>query len=184
MKKGHYKAALFIFCFVALVLAFALVYNYNFPLLSITGESSAGTWLSGALLLFCAAFSLVVAMQNNSAIWYLVSTFFILLAADERFMFHEQIKEKIIFTFHGTELSRWIVELPVIIGALAGMVITRLLWVELSGNARLFLVCGAAFGTVSVFFDVFAAGVLFEEMGKLLAELCVTLSLLQKVNRR
>lgn len=174
------KGIVLLLSFFILVFAFAFAFNPHFPQLVLAGESSVATWMSGALLIISASLCLVMVMYKGNGLWYILTAFFFLLAADERFMFHEQLKERIIFSFQPSKISALIYELPVIAGACLGAVMARLLWLQLRGMSRVFLLCAVALGILSVVIDIFTAGVLWEEGFKLLAELLVTCALLKK----
>jgi len=182
-RGAYYKAAGALVVFFVLVFSVAIALNPHYPMLVIAGESSVGTWLSGVLLIISATVSLITGMRKGWLPWFLVAAFFSVLALDERFMFHERLKEKIIFSYHhGTVVSRWVYELPVIAGACAGAAIAFLLWRYLHGASRVLLLCAAFLGSASVAIDVLGAGVLWEECFKLLAELLIACVLLREVD--
>ena len=106
---------------------------------------------------------------------------FLLLALDERFMFHEQLKEQIIFSSYADKLPRWLYEIPVIAGACIGGFMALLLWRNLSLKSRVLLLFAVVMGTASVVIDVLAGGVFWEECLKLVAELLVVCALVMKV---
>lgn len=178
MKISARTAILLLCSFLVLVLAVSFIYNRHYPVTVLAGEDSVGTWMSGVLLIFIAALCLVISMKQRGYPWILFSTFFILLALDERFMFHEQVKEQIIFSFHSITLSRWIYELPVIVGACIGACAALLLWHHLPAKGRILLPIVVILGTLSVIIDVMAKGVFWEECFKLLAELLMACILL------
>lgn len=174
------KGIVLLLGFFILPFAVSFAFNQYFPQLILAGESSVATWMSGALLMISGSLSLVIGMRKGNSLWYLTTAFFFLLAADERFMFHEQLKERIIFSLQPSTVSVFIYELPVIAGTCLGAVMARLLWLQLRGTNRVLLVCAVALGTSSVVIDIFTAGVLWEECFKLLAELLVACALLKK----
>ena len=180
MKNKFLKAWGVLLLFFTIVLTISFLLNPHFPQLVIVGESSVGTWISGALLIISGSFCLITGMREGY-IWFLITAFFFGLAMDERFMFHEQLKERLIFTFRLSRSLFWIYELPVILAALGGGFVAYLLWTKLNGISRIFLLCAVIFGTSSVVFDVFALGVLWEECFKLLAEVLISGALLKKV---
>jgi len=96
-------------------------------------------------------------------------------------MFHEQLKEKIIFGLGTTKGI--LVESPVLMSALGGVIVTYLLWTHFSDKSRLFLFLAALFGTASVALDVMSLSLLGEEFFKLVGELCITCALLFKVDK-
>ena len=171
-----FLCVLFIFFFVVAI----TLHPYN-PVLILAGESSPGTWLSGVLLTIAATATLITGMRRGWYPWYIAAIFFFILAVDERFMFHEQLKEKIIFSFDTATTSPWLYELPVILGALAGVALTASLWRHLHMASRILLICAAVFGSISVCIDIVRAGVVWEECFKLLAELALVCSLLREV---
>lgn len=121
-------------------------------------------------------------MRQHTWLWFCVTVFFFLLALDERFMFHEQIKEFIIFSLHNpTTASRWLYELPVMAGACVGLYIVYVLWPHIPSASRTLLLCATGLGFLSVVFDIQSAGVLWEECFKLIAELLVALAFLRKL---
>lgn len=164
--------------FFVAVFAVAFWWNASYPVLVLGGEDSVGTWMSGALLTFMASLCLFISMHQRWYPWLILAAFFLLLALDERFMFHERIKERIIFSFHTDSLSRWLYELPVIAGACAGVFAAIVLWQHLPVKTRMLLPVVVLLGTTSVIIDVLAAGVLWEECFKLLAELLMVTVLL------
>ncbi len=180
--RASYKATIVLCAFFVSVFIISLLLNPHYPVLIIAGESSVGTWMSGVLLIMSATISLIIAIRQNSYRWILVTAFFIMLAVDERFMVHEQLKERIIFSFQTA--TRWIYELPVIVGACIGVLVVLFLWKYFDGTSRLLLVCAAMLGTASVITDVLAAGVLWEECFKLVAELLMPCALLRKVDEQ
>jgi hypothetical protein len=168
--------------FVGGVLIVALLRNYYYPLLAISGEASVGTWLSGVLLIMSATLSLVTGMDRQPWTWFPVAAFFLILALDERFMFHEQLKEQIIFFTYDRDLPHTLDELPVIVAACMGAGVAFLLWQQLSRGGRILLVCVVTLGLVSVVIDVLATGpVLLEDGSKLLAELLLVCALMLNV---
>ncbi|MEJ1239726.1 hypothetical protein WBG78_16435 [Chryseolinea sp. T2] len=166
----------FLCVFFVTVIAAAVYRSMPYPLQATSGESSAGTWLSGVLLAVGATCSLINGMQSRNWKWYVIALFFLLLAADEHFMFHERLKEWLIFTDHSRPF--WFYEAPVLIGAAAGVLVAYTLARMLQGSGRLLLFIGAVLGSISVIMDVLAAGVLFEDVFKLLAELTIACALL------
>jgi hypothetical protein len=173
-------------CVALLLVLFILFFVIGFawqphnPVLILAGESSPGTWLSGVLLIIAAATALIAGMRRGWFPWYIAAIFFFILAADERFMFHERIKEKIIFTTSSLNGSPWLYELPVILGACAGMAAIALLWRYLQPTSRVLLTMAAISGGISVGFDMTASGVVWEECFKLLAELLLVCTLLRE----
>lgn len=176
------KAMGLLCAFFVLVLFVALASNHYYPVLIIAGESSVGAWMSGVLLVVSATVALIIGVRRGGFPWFLISAFFFVLALDERFMFHERMKEYIIFHFtHNFVRSRFINELPVITAAGVGAFVSFILWRHLHGKSRILLLCAAVLGIASVTFDVLAAGVLWEECFKLLAELSIACALLREV---
>lgn len=145
----------------------------NRPVLVVSGEDSVGTWLSGAMLVACGAFSLQLWKQRGAWPWSPLALFFGLLALDERFMFHESLKERIQVALAGSALPNIVSEAPVIGGALLGVAVCCALWRKLPSKGRALLVSGAVLGAASVAMDVLHQGALPEDACKLLAELCV-----------
>jgi hypothetical protein len=178
--KAYTQSVVLLGGLFTLFFVIALAWHPHNPVLILAGESSPGTWLSGVLLTVAAAIALITGMRRGWFPWYIASVFFFILAADERFMFHERIKEKIIFS-SPHETSRWLYESPVILGACAGIAVTALLWLHLQQTSRILLLLASIAGGVSVGFDITGAGVLWEECLKLLAELLLVCSLLKEV---
>lgn len=183
MKISARTAILFLCSFVVAVLVFSFIHNRHYPVTVLGGEDSVGTWLSGVLLIFMAALCLVMSMKQRWYPWIFFAIFFLLLALDERFMFHEQLKEHIIFSFHSLTLSAWIYELPVIVGACFGGCMAVLLWRHLPAHGRMLLPVVVLMGTASVMIDVMAKGVFWEECLKLMAELLMACILLLTVDK-
>ena len=181
MKISARTAILLLCSFFVSVLAVSFMANRRFPVTVLGGEDSVGTWMSGVLLIFMAALCLSISMKQRWYPWLFFTIFFLLLALDERFMFHEQMKERIIFSFHTIKLSRWIYELPVIIGACLGGCLALLLWRHLLVKGRMLLPGVVVMGAASVIIDVLARGVFWEECFKLLAELLMACILLLQV---
>ncbi|HNY29297.1 MAG TPA: hypothetical protein PKO15_00275 [Fibrobacteria bacterium] len=143
--------------------------------LVVSGEDSLGTWLSQSMLVACGAFSLQLCAIRRTWPWRVWSPAFVALALDERFMFHETIKERIQLLLPTTPPR--LAEAPVVVVALAGAIAARFLWRDLRTSGRALLSLGVVLGTASVGMDVARAGTLPEDVCKLLAELCVTQAL-------
>lgn len=168
--------------FFVLVFAIPISLNPYYPAIIIAGESSIGTWMSGVLLVIASTVSFIIGMRKKWFPWYPMAAFLMLLALDERFMFHEHLKEHIIFSLKDAyKTSRWIYELPVMAGACIGVFVTWQLWRYLKNNSRILLLGATLLGSASVVFDVLAAGVLWEECCKLLAELLLACMLIKEV---
>lgn len=162
--------------FFVLTLGVAFLYNKDFPVLVVATESSVGTWLSGVLLSCCATIALINSVHQRLYPWILLSLFFFLLTADEHFMFHERLKEWIMFSFPGSHVL--IRELPVVIGAVAGGCLSWILWHHSKRKTRILLILAVMLGIVSVALDIIGSSALWEECLKLFAELSVTSALL------
>lgn len=170
---------LFLCVFFVIVFVLAFMYNPHFPAQAISGESSVGTWMSGVLLSVCAAVSLTQGIRKREWRWFLIAGFFLVLAADERFMFHERMKEHLIFA--DPERSALIYELPVFLGTAAGVAVSFLLWQLLKGKSRVLLIVAILFGAISVSMDVLTLGVLIEDGFKLMAELMISCAIVLNV---
>lgn len=173
-SRPHKIAIVVLISFFVLVPVIALLLNPYYPVLVIAGESSVGTWMSGAMLVMAATLSLVLAIQKGWSPWVHMSMFFFLLALDERFMFHESIGERLLFAYPE---SAWLSQLPVMAAGLAGLWIILFLRRKFLPVNRIFLMLALAMGGVSVVYDLLEAGVLIEEILKLTAELCMVLAL-------
>lgn len=178
MSSPYRKGLGLLLAFFVLVLAGAFGYHSHFPQLVITGEASVGTWMSGALLIISATLCLITGMRHRIFPWLAIAAFFFVLALDERFMFHERLKTFIIFSY--APQPRWLCELPVIAGAMGGAAIALVLRKQLDPAERLLLAAAVMLGTASVIFDILAAGALWEDCFKLMAELLVACALLKK----
>ena len=181
MRYSFLKGSGVLLAFFCIVFSIAFAFNTHFPQLVVAGESSVGTWMSGALLVISATLCLILGMRHRAFTWFFITGFFFLLASDERFMFHEHLKEKIMFTFYPAKSFRWIRELPVIAGAALGAFVAYILWNHVKGSGKILLLLAVFFGTVSVVMDIFSAGVIPEDCCKLIAELLITLSLLKTI---
>src|SRR6478609_7710458 len=98
MKLSTRQGVLLICTFVSGAVVVAIYHQRQFPATVVAGEDSVVTWLSGAMLIFMAALSLTIAMRDQMHPWFVAVLFFLLLAIDERFMFHERLKAYIIFS--------------------------------------------------------------------------------------
>jgi hypothetical protein len=169
--------------FSVLVLLIAFICNPQYPIRVISGEASVGTWLSGALLVTAAVLSMVAGMRSGGYPWFIFTVFFAILALDERFMFHEHLKERIVFSFTAIPASwHWVYELPVLLGAGIGALVAALLWRQFTRSGRILLMCAAVLGSASVAIDVLSLGVFWEDSLKLVAELALTCALLGEVD--
>jgi hypothetical protein len=180
MKPPFIYSSVFLIAFLIAVFGIAWRINPNYPRLILAGESSVATWASGMLLVMCGTFSLVLANRSKSLTWLSAATFFFVLAIDERFMIHEYIKQRLVFGYPSS--SNLVHELPVVGGAIIGSVMSFLLWHNLSRGARLLLLGAVILGTVSVVIDIMDAGVIMEEVAKILAEVMITIALLSKIS--
>lgn len=167
---------------VAAILVIALVEDRYYPVRVLSGEDSVGTWVSSLLLASCTTLSLVIAMKRGYLPWLPFMLFFLLLALDERFMFHENLKQSILFASHpprpATSLQG---ELPVIAASFLGAVVAVLLWKNVQRRNRTFLVLATAFGSVSVLLDVLHYQMVMEDLSKVLGELCIANCLLGEI---
>lgn len=145
----------------------------NRPASIVSGEDSFGTWLSGTLLIASATASLLLWKARGPWPWILTSPFFWALALDERFMFHESVKERIQVASAGWPLPIYVSEAPAIGGALLGVAVCFALWRPLRPEGRALLLSGACLGIASVALDVLHRGAFPEDVCKLLGELCV-----------
>lgn len=179
MKKVRVREAILLIILLFLVVPGISIY-VHFPYLAkaVSGELSAGTWMSGTLLVISASISLCHGLRCGWYPWLIISAFFFILAIDERFMLHEQIKERLIFKWHMESFGIVVYEIPVIAGAFVGIAISFLLWRHLQQSLRVWLVTAIVLGTGSVIFDIFRVGVLVEDLFKLFAELIITCTLL------
>jgi hypothetical protein len=175
MKSSNVEVHLLCAFFVG-TLGIAFYFNRNFPILVVAPESSVGTWVSGVLLSCCAAILLVLSMHRGWYPWALIGAFFLLLAADEHFMFHERMKEWIMFSFPNQPVI--VRESPALAGAIVGGLVSWILWIRLQKFSRLFLAAAVLLGASSVSLDVIGDSALWEECLKLLAELTITCALL------
>jgi hypothetical protein len=168
--------------FFILVFTGAFYNNPHFPQLVIVGEASVATWMSGVLLVVSATLCLTMGMQLKDTCWFLMTLFFFILALDERFMFHEQLKEQLIFNFKFKGPSKILNELPVMLGAVTGLFAVKLLWMRFQATSKMLLLAALTLGMVSVVMDIFSLGVLLEDSSKVLAELCICCALILKIN--
>jgi len=147
----------------------------DYPVLVICGESSMGTWLSGMMLVTLAVLSMLLAMQRRIFPWVLFTLFFTVLSLDERFMFHEYFKERLLIALRMKPHSWQVIcELPVMIGSVIGAGAAALLWKNIrSRSGRVLLSMAVACGTGSVVIDILCCGVLWEDSLKLIAEMCL-----------
>jgi hypothetical protein len=179
MKATNHLATKLLCTFFILFFAVAFFLQRDFPINVVAGEDSPGTWMSGALLIIAATTSLVIGKREGWWPWSLFFIFFIALALDERFMFHEQLKERIIFSY-GKSISSLIYELPVMFGACVGACAAFTFWRYVDNLSRLLLICAALLGTLSVILDVLNVATFFEESCKLAGELLICCSLIRK----
>lgn len=182
MMSRNSVAILIVGGFLAIVFIVAFLNQSPYVARVIAGESSVSTWVSGMLLVMSATISLIFAIRRSWFPWSLLTLFFLVLALDERFMFHEDLKNRIIFHYSLDPSKQSIVaELPVILGAIAGLFVVFVLWQRLSRKGKSLIAGAAVVGTVSVVVDVFALGVLLEDSFKVFAELLLVSALLTEV---
>jgi hypothetical protein len=181
-NRRSLTAVLFIILLFFVVLGISFFAHWSYPVKAISGESSAGTWMSCALLIISATITLSIGLQRGWYPWLLISAFFFVLAIDERFMLHEQLKERLIFSLQKENLRAWIFEMPVIAGAIFGMALSLVIWRQLNHSLRGWLAAAIALGVVSVIFDIFRMGVVPEDLFKLFAELIITCTLLAELS--
>lgn len=171
--------------FFCLVFAIAFTFTKDpFPLV-IAGENSVGAWVSEVLLIISATTTAIIASKRGWYPWIVFSLFFILLAVDEHFMIHESLKMQLVFVAYEatSKPTYWLGELPVIVAACLGLVVAWIMWKHSDRQARWLIIVGVAFGTISVIIDVLAAGVLWEDLCKLIGELAVTSALVWDVQK-
>jgi hypothetical protein len=182
MTRRVIKITTIFLAFIALFFIVAFAFNGRHPILLIAGEDSPATWLSGAMLISAATLSGTIAIRERWLPWILLSAFFFLLAIDERFMIHEAIKDRILFSA-GKDAPWWLKELPVIIGAFVGIGVSIMLFKIFDKTGRGLVSISVLFGLISIIFDIFSKGVIPEEVSKLVAEIAMCLALLDKVTK-
>ena len=183
MRKSEKTAVILLCSFFIIVFAVAFIWYRHYPMLVIAGEDSVGTWMSGVLLVMSGTISMLIGVREGKVFWFVASSFFLLLACDERFMFHEQLKEKIIFSYaDNLGASRWIAESPVLVGACVGAIMTYFLWLHLNNKSKFLLALAMLFGSASVVIDVMSSGVFWEECFKLSGELAICCALVLKAS--
>jgi len=178
---SRHTGAIILCVFCCLVLGIALAFGPSLVQV-IAGEDSAGSWMSGALLIISATTTAFIARRGWNP-WFIFTIFFVLLAIDENFMIHEAIKRSIVFTSYEqtNQPGDWIGELPVIIAACVGAIVAWIMWKHIDKNMRWLIVVGVLFGAASVTFDVLAMGVLWEDSFKLIGELAVCCALVNEL---
>jgi hypothetical protein len=108
------------------------------------------------LLVISATVCLLTGIRRGGYTWFCMTVFFLVLALDEHFMFHEQLKERLMFMYYLDKNARFLYELPAIIGACTGAFMAYLLWKHLRGGSRLLLLSAVALGTAFVVLSLFA----------------------------
>ncbi len=167
---------------VAAVVITSFVVNRHYPLSVLSGEKSVGTWVSVFLLSASTAFAFVIMMKKGFFPWMPVILFLFTLAIDERFMFHESLKEMIIFSQrpHLSPHSLW-GELPVILAGIVGGGIVLLIWKNIQRGNRLFILLAMCFGGLSVLLDVTNRLLIVEDLAKICGELFLAICFLREV---
>jgi hypothetical protein len=179
MRPRYPVAALMLCGFLAVVLAIAFLNHRYSPVSVVAGEDSVGTWASGMLLVVSATISLTRGFRLP---WPAVALFFLVLALDERFMFHESLKARLIMQYKLDPLHPGLVaELPVMVGALVGAIVSLILWRRFQKTGKILIAIAVIFGLSSVVIDVFSFGVFWEDIFKLIAELAVACAFLSEV---
>jgi hypothetical protein len=182
MTRRSLNASAIFLAFIILFFIVAFSLNSRHPVLVIAGEDSPATWLSGAMLVMAATLSGVIAFREGWFPWILLTVFFFLLAIDERFMIHESLKDRILFS-SGKDTPLWFKELPVIIGAFVGLIVSVVFSLRMDRTGRILLSITVFFGLASVVWDIFSMGVVPEEISKLIAETVVCIALLDKIGK-
>ncbi len=169
--------------FFLLVLGIAFIFRSDDPVGVVAGEDSVGTWMSGVLLTISATICGLLSMKRSWYPWMIFCVFFMLLAIDEDFMIHESMKRWIIFSGYNQpkDPEYWMGEIPVVLGAVLGAVIASILWKNLNGTIRWLVPLAVLLGIASVVIDVMAAGALWEDSFKLLAEWAITSALVAEI---
>jgi hypothetical protein len=166
----------------ALVVAVSFVFNRHYPESVLSGENSTGTWLSVFLLAGSCTATLIIGMQRTGFCWWVVSAFFFMLALDERFMFHERLKQYIVFSSADpASVPFYLAEAGVLGGIIIGASMACLMWKHTLSKGRLFLVLGVAFGSLSAILDIADHCLFLEDLCKLLGETMVFMYLLGEI---
>lgn len=148
----------------------------------LSGEQSIGTWLSELLLAISIGIIICISVQRQRWIWGILALFFLVVAVDERFMIHEQMKQWIILSSHSRlGISSLKKEIAVILGAIIGGGVILCMVVQMSRKNSLFILIAAFWGIVSVVLDIINIWVFYEDASKLLAELFLVLGLLGEI---
>lgn len=173
--------ALTLYCLFAGAVLGTAFYASDYPVLVISGESSVGTWLSGALLVSSSTLSFVLGLRRGAGTWGLFTVFLALLAIDERFLFHEHLQQRIRFATFESPAGDWLPLAPVLLAAAAGLVATTALWRELRPGGRRLLLAATLLGSASVAIDLVEAGPFWEDCCKLLAETSLACALIGEI---
>jgi hypothetical protein len=161
------------------ILGAAFYINRTCPESVICGEESVGTWLSLFLLSSAATVSLCIAMRQRQAMWWLLASFLTVLALDERFMFHEQIKQYIILSSRSPKsVPMLLAELPVLAAGLLGVAAAVITVRRMSHSGRYFIIFAALLGACSIVLDVLNVWLIIEDSCKIAAELLLVLGLI------
>lgn len=176
--QSRYRLASILFIFFVVLFGISLAFGSSFVSV-IAGEDSVGSWMSGVLLVISSITTAFIASKRGWYPWAVFATFFMLLAIDENFMIHEAMKRMLVFTrYEATDHPvYWVGELPVMIAALIGAFVARIMSRNINRDLRWLIAGGVIFGTASVIIDVLTMGVLWEDGFKLIAELAVTCAL-------
>ncbi len=139
------------------LLFLAVVIGWDWPMwwVNINYEKGALTWFSSIQLWTIAIVSLHLALRHQARIWYAMAFGFFLFSFDERFQFHERLRD-LFLKPHGIGTH-----LPgihpgdflLLVVAGVGLGLSKFLWKELEKKGRVFFAIGVSVALVSVLLD-------------------------------
>jgi len=152
---------------------------------AVAPERSPLTWLSSALIAAGAAVCLSLAMRSGRP-WRFgaIAAGLAFMALDERFMFHERLKDLILWRAYDGDLGAMGVvgDLPMLAYAAGGAAVLVLLWrVVATRTARILLATAIGLGAVCVGLDLAFGGgwpQVIEELTEIVAEGVLLVALL------
>ncbi len=186
--KNLYLILIYFSCIIILFFTITVYFKWPWYERAISGEKSPGTWLSSSLLICMGVQSLIIVLIfKSSKLWWLMASGFFLLAADESFLIHENVKETILFEFFNGNFDQMGArgELLIFIYIICGIFLIYFAIKNIPTLITKILFTSAiTIGICSFIFDIFYLNMFLEDLFKILAEIILTITLFMEISNR
>lgn len=172
--RSVYSAILYLVLFEISYIIVSLLLHFPWPERAFIGESSPITWLSSTLLVISATFAMVIHLYGKETyIWWIIATGNLVMAMDETFMWHERIKESILFNIFDGDIDAmgFSGELVILLYGLSGVIVFYFLFRKVHIKFLRGILLGVvSSGLCAITLDVSGANPVMEECLEILTE--------------